>query len=240
MTLSEIFFRGFLSLYFFPKFVDIGITTRQALSRFCQTSDARSSGNPSPQASGNGSIMRLAPVPIRYAEFFPDRLDTLVQCAVESSLTTHASPQCLSGCAYLTLILCGLMHGRSRDEVLSANWEPLEWLRGSTDLHPEIDEVARGSFRTRRPPEIRGSGYVVKSLEAALWAFNKSDNFRDGALLAVNLGDDADTTGAVYGQIAGAVYGYEAIPEPWRESIAMKSTILEMTDRLASAAGIAI
>jgi ADP-ribosylglycohydrolase len=71
-------------------------------------------------------------------------------------------------------------------------------------LSPNIAEVAGGTFLRREPPHIKGSGHVVRSLEAALWAFAKSTSFEDGALLAVNLGDDADTTGAVYGQIAGA------------------------------------
>ena len=70
-----------------------------------------------------------------------------------------------------------------------------------------IAEIANGAFKYREPPEIKGSGYVVESLEAALWAFDRSQDFREGALMAVNLGDDADTTGAIYGQIAGAYYG---------------------------------
>ena len=76
----------------------------------------------------------------------------------------------------------------------------------------EIAEVASGSFKVKNPPEIRGTGYVVRSLEAALWAFARSSSFEEGCLLAVNLGDDADTTGAVYGQIAGAYYGESGIP----------------------------
>ncbi|MDP2644144.1 MAG: ADP-ribosylglycohydrolase family protein [Desulfobacterales bacterium] len=74
-------------------------------------------------------------------------------------------------------------------------------------LCPEIDEIACGSFKRKEPPQIVGSGYVVKSLEAALWAFARSSSFREGCLFAVNLGDDADTTGAIYGQLAGAFYG---------------------------------
>ena len=75
-----------------------------------------------------------------------------------------------------------------------------------------MDEVAAGSFLRREPPEIEGSGYVVRSLEAALWAFARGGSFREGALLAANLGHDADTTGAVFGQIAGAHYGEEGDP----------------------------
>lgn len=73
--------------------------------------------------------------------------------------------------------------------------------------------------KIKKPPQIKGSGYVVESLEAALWAFYHSDTFEEGALLAVNLGDDADTTGAVYGQLAGAYYGVGQIPAKWRNII---------------------
>jgi len=135
---------------------DIGSTTRSALSRFRKTGDARTSGDPSPQASGNGSIMRLAPVPIRYANLFPDQLDELISYLMDSSRPPHASPQCLSACAYLGLVLCGLIHGNDRDEVLAPNWQPLLHLKELHALHPEIAEVAAGSYREKKPPEIVG------------------------------------------------------------------------------------
>ena len=92
-------------------------------------------------------------------------------------------------------------------------------------LCAEIDEIAAGSFKRRRPPEIVGSGYVVKSLEAALWAFHRSETFGDGCLKAVNLGNDADTTAAIYGQIAGPFYGMDGIPSGWREKLAERELI---------------
>jgi ADP-ribosylglycohydrolase len=199
---------------------DIGVTTQSALRRFEQTGDARTSGDPSEHASGNGSIMRLAPVPIRYAHLFPDHLEELIRRAIESSLTTHASPQCLSACSYLTVVLCGLVHGTPRAEVLRPDWEPLTRAQNIHSLHRDVAEVARGSFRHKRPPAIRGSGYVVHSLEAALWAFHDAGDFREAVLRAVNLGDDADTTGAVCGQLAGACWGESGIPTEWRAGLA--------------------
>jgi ADP-ribosylglycohydrolase len=92
--------------------------------------------------------------------------------------------------------------------------------------------VASGSFKQKAPPEIRGSGYVVESLEAALWAFHRTDDFRDGLLRAVNLGHDADTTGAIYGQLAGAFYGVEAIPAEWRAKLALRDEIEGLADAL--------
>lgn len=204
---------------------DIGNTTVDALSRFQQHEDAKASGSPSSRASGNGSIMRLAPVPIRFADHFPDQVEQLAQLAAESSLPTHASPQCLSACRYFAIVLAGLIHGLERDEVLSPTWEPLQKLRAREPLHPEVDAVASGSFRDLKPPAIKGSGYVVKSLEAALWAFRDAQDFREAVLKAVNLGDDADTTGAVCGQLAGAFWGESGIPESWLEGLAKREMI---------------
>jgi ADP-ribosylglycohydrolase len=204
---------------------DIGITTRSALARFERTGDAKSSGDPSELAAGNGSLMRLAPVPIRYMEYFPKRITELAGLAAESSLPTHASPQCLSACRYLSVVLAGLMHGLDRKLVLSPEWEPLRHIRTSEPLHPEIDAVASGTFRTLAPPAIQGSGYVVKSLEAALWAFQDARGFREAVLRAVNLGDDADTTGAVCGQLAGACWGEQGIPREWLNGLARMDMI---------------
>jgi ADP-ribosylglycohydrolase len=199
---------------------DVGQTTVAALLRFAQTGDARIVGDPGEYASGNGSLMRLAPVPLAYARLFPGRLGDLVERAVESSLPTHASPQCQSACAYLAVLLAGLVHGLPREEVLRPDWEPLARARDLFPFHPAIEEVAQGSFRQKQPPDIQGSGYVVRSLEAALWAFHDAPDFRQAVLRAVNLGDDADTTGAVCGQLAGACWGEQGIPQGWLDGLA--------------------
>lgn len=204
---------------------DIGITTSAALMRFVETRDARHSGARDERSSGNGSIMRLAPVPIAYYRCLPNQLAILGERAAESSLPTHASGQCLSSCRYLALVLAGLISGVDRREVLSPDWAPLRQLREIEPLHDEVGEVAEGSFRRRKPPEIAGSGYVVKSLEAALWAFHQAADFRDAVLDAVNLGDDADTTGAVCGQLAGAYWGESGIPAAWLAGLAERETI---------------
>jgi ADP-ribosyl-[dinitrogen reductase] hydrolase len=198
---------------------DIGFTTAGALRRFQQIQDARRSGDPAEHASGNGSIMRLAPVAIYYADRFPDSIDQLARLAAESSLTTHASPQCLSACRYLALLLAGLIHGVDRRELLDPAWPPLEALRAAEPLHREVELIVSGSYREKQPPEIQGSGYVIQCLEAALWAFHDADDFSEAVLRAVNLGDDADTTGAVCGQLAGACWGESGIPAMWRQRL---------------------
>ena len=204
---------------------DIGISTRAALSRFNKDGDARCSGDSSERASGNGSIMRLAPVPMRYVSLFPSSIDELARLATESSLTTHASEQCLSACRYMALVLAGLLHGIDREEVLAPDWWPLLQLAKLALLHPAVAEVAAGSFRHKQPPEIKGSGWVVQSLEAALWAFHKADSFEEAVFQAVNLGDDADTTGAVCGQFAGAYWGESGVPQQWLDGLARRDLI---------------
>jgi ADP-ribosyl-[dinitrogen reductase] hydrolase len=164
--------------------------------------------------------MRLAPLPIRYHHLLPDEIESLSRLAEESSVPTHASDQCLSACRYMALVLCGLIHGEDRDEVLSPAWEPLARLKKIRPLHPLIQKVADGSFGSKQPPDIRGSGWVVQSLEAALWAFHDAASFEEAVLRAVNLGDDADTTGAVCGQFAGAFWGESGIPKSLRTGLA--------------------
>lgn len=206
---------------------DIGGTTRSALETF-MASHAPYCGSTNPHAAGNGSIMRLAPVPM----FFASNAVEAIERSGDSSRTTHGAQSCVDACRYYGGLIAGALNGVGKDELLSDHYSPAPDYWHEHPLCPEIDEIAAGSFKTRNPPEIRGTGHVVRSLEAALWAFHKGNDFREGALLAVNLGDDADTTGAVYGQIAGAYYGYQGIPEPWRDKVAMKDVILGLSDKL--------
>lgn len=204
---------------------DIGNATRGSLRIYERSRDARTSGDPGEYASGNGSIMRLAPVPIRYADLYPNDLAQLASLGEESSLPTHASAQCRSACRYMTVVLASLMHGEPRDQVLAPDWEPLASLVELAPLEPKIDAVIRGSFRANQPPDICGAGWVVKSLEAALWAFHDADSFEDAVLKAVNLGHDADTTGAICGQFAGAYWGESKISTSLLEGLARRDML---------------
>jgi len=206
---------------------DIGGTTRSALETFITTHNPYC-GSTNPHAAGNGSIMRLAPVPM----FFANQPSVAIERSGDSSRTTHGAQPCVDACRYYGGLIAGALNGVGKDDLLSDHWAPIPGYWHAHPLCPEIAEIAAGSFKRRNPPEIRGTGHVVRSLEAALWAFHKGNDFKEGALLAVNLGDDADTTGAVYGQIAGAFYGYDVIPKSWRDIVAMKEMILEFADKL--------
>jgi ADP-ribosylglycohydrolase len=207
----------------------IGATVRLALEQFQFGRDREPfGGSTDPLKASNGCIMRLAPVALAFVRQPALALD----CCVQSSRTTHGAPQCLDACWYFGGLLVGALQGTPREQLLSANYCPLPAAAPRRELGPEIAEVAAGSFERRQPPEIKGTGHVVRSLEAALWAFRHSTTFEEGALLAVNLGDDADTTGAVYGQLAGAHYGESGIPLRWRGLLAHHDLLVTVADRL--------
>jgi ADP-ribosyl-[dinitrogen reductase] hydrolase len=206
---------------------DIGGCVASALDRFERTREPYP-GETGDMSAGNGSIMRLAPVPI----FFADNPRKAIDFAAASSRTTHRAREAVDGCRYMASLVVGLLNGRSKAEVLSPVFEAVPRLWDVEPLARRVAKIRQGSFSRREPPQIRGGGYVIASLEAALWAFARSGSFSEGALLAINLGDDADTTGAVYGQIAGAAYGASRIPAAWLEKLAWRDRIEEMADQL--------
>jgi len=198
---------------------DIGNATRAALQRYLDSGEPFS-GSTNPGSAGNGSLMRLAPV-VLYG--YPHR-EQAVHYAGESSRTTHAAPACIDACRLFADQLCRALAGADRDLVLFASDPCLVQT-------PEIQAIARGEYRQKTIDQIQGSGYVVKSLEAALWCFYTTSSFEQAILAAANLGDDADTTAAICGQIAGAFYGEPGIPAGWLERLAL----VEEIRRLASA-----
>ncbi|MFK0688805.1 ADP-ribosylglycohydrolase family protein [Mesorhizobium sp. IMUNJ 23033] len=193
---------------------DIGITTRGALDRYRRTGDPYA-GSPDPGASGNGALMRLSPVAIRHWR----SLETALDVARRQTRTTHGSPPTIEASSILTHLLVKAIEGRPLTEVLTG---------------PEAGAVG-GGFRSLHRDEITGSGYVVKSLQAALWAVNRTTDFRSAVLLAANLGDDADTTAAIAGQLAGAAYGASGIPMEWLTKLAWRDRLERAADRLFEA-----
>lgn len=198
---------------------DIGMTVSSALNRYMQTLNPFS-GSTSAQAAGNGSIMRLAPIPI----FYNDNKKDCIHYAGESSRTTHAAPECIEACKLLASLIQNAFTAESKTEILKNI--------GFTPLEQKVKNLALGNFLRKSESEIKGIGYVIDSLEAALWCFFRSDNFKQAILMAANLGDDADTTAAVCGQIAGAYYGYRGIPQKWSTTITMSEDIAQLAQNL--------
>lgn len=203
------------------KCFDIGAATSDALERY------RANGNPiagskNPQSAGNGSIMRLAPIAI----YTQDKPELALKYAVEQSKATHRAPACLVACRLLAQVLVRALHGFPKTEVMAPL--PQDQLQ-----FVELTAIANGQYKTKPMEQIKGSGYVVESLEAAFWCFWQTDNFKDCVLLAANLGDDADTTAAIAGQVAGAFYGESGIPLPWLKKLSMSKTIGLMAEELS-------
>ncbi|MFO1059865.1 MAG: ADP-ribosylglycohydrolase family protein [Dongiaceae bacterium] len=190
---------------------DIGMATRAALSRFCDSGDPIA-GSRDPMSAGNGSLMRLAPVAIRWHR---DAARAVLEARRQSE-TTHAAAAALDACAYFANLLVQAIGGGSRTEVL----QPID-LEGD----PAVRQVASGSWLGKSRGRIESSGYVVHTLEAALWSVAGAASFEDAVLRAANLADDADTVAAVAGQLAGALWGVSGIPPHWRDRLAWRDDI---------------
>jgi ADP-ribosyl-[dinitrogen reductase] hydrolase len=203
---------------------DIGMTVSGALDRFEETRNPFA-GSTSPDSAGNGALMRLAPVVLFY---YPDR-ERVQRRAVDSSRTTHAAPEALDCVRLMAHVVAVALAGASKGEMLDASSLRL----GS----PGVAALATGSYLRKSEAEIAGTGYAVASLEAALWCFHRTDSFEAAVLRAANLGDDADTTAAIVGQVAGAYYGLDSIPAAWRKRLHMGEEIVEVAHRLGAALG---
>ena len=206
---------------------DIGIATSDALARF-EDSGNPWSGSTDPYSAGNGSIMRLAPVVLAYAS----SPSLVMKMSLDSSRTTHGAEEATDACRYLGALISLALSGHPKEVILSKDAALSAVGLSSDDLAPNVSEVAGGSFIRKKPPQIEGDAYVVRTLEAALWAFHNTDDFEEGCLAVVNLGDDADTTAAVYGQIAGAYYGAPGIPKRWLEKLYARDEIVVLADDL--------
>lgn len=182
--------------------------------------------------SGNGSIMRLSPVVIKYYSEKEDdeKFQELIQYAKLSSKTTHPNKCCQDACGALALIINRCLNGKlTKEEILNVSEEDINNIKISNE---SIVEIMKGSYKNKQRDEISSSGYVVHTLEAALWCFLNSNDYNSAVLLAANLGHDADTMASVTGQIAGAYYGYENINKNWLNNIQKKEDLSITFDKL--------
>jgi len=181
-------------------------------------------GSHDPEQLDKDPLARVAPA-VMY--FFADSATAIARAAEAARITAQA-PLVLDCVRLLAAVLYQALAGRDKAAVLRP---PREWwVTAST--RAEVLGVYEGSYTKRTPPEIHAGGHVVQALEAALWAFHNGATFREGALLAANLGRDSDVVTAVYGQIAGAHHGVSAIPGIWRNSLMKHEVVMDSADRL--------
>ena len=203
-----------------------GATTRKALERFAAWGIPYV-GDSSDQGASNGSLMRIAPIPM----FFRHDPVAALRYARDSSRTTHANIVVLEACQYLTALMIKALNGADKEEVLFGDLSSFPGFTGQGGLSELSKRLSLGWMKKKRF-QLRSGFYVVDTLACALSALHHSCSFEEGLLQAVNLGGDADTVGAVYGQLAGAVYGEEQIPRVWRRSVFMSKEIYDTAVRL--------
>lgn len=211
------------------KCFDIGISTREALDFYIQKSEFIKDVG---ENAGNGSIMRLAPVALYFStdESNKNGLQLLLKAARLSSITTHPNEKCIESCAALALIINRALNKKYSDKDKFLDFEENDLLEQINNN--EVKNILKGSFKEKTRDDISSSGYVLHSLEAALWSFYNTNNFRDAILLAANLGHDADTIAAICGQISGAYYSYSYIPVKWLNKLKDKNKIEKLAEDL--------
>jgi ADP-ribosyl-[dinitrogen reductase] hydrolase len=202
---------------------DIGLTVSGALTRYLASGDPFA-GDPDPRAAGNGALMRLAPVPM----FWAASAEATWQQAGESTRTTHGALEAIECSRMFALQLRAALQGEGKAAILAT--------APPAPLSEKVAALARGDYASKPREDIKGSGYCVESLEAALWCFAHTQSFEEAVLAATNLGDDADTTAAICGQLAGAFYGVQGIPANWLDKLVMREEIAQMADRLLALA----
>jgi len=201
----------------------IGLQTSAVISQW-----SRVGGDPirfasrEDRKSGNGSLMRLTPAPM----YFYGNLDEAMKNAGLSSMITHGSRTCIESCIIYAEAIHRALTGATKEEILATPSE------GEELITPDLQTIIKGEYKNKHSRDIKSSGYVVHSLEASLWSFHKSNSFKEAILIATNLGDDADTTAAITGMLAGAYYGFESIPDDWKRNLNEGQMIVDTADKL--------
>lgn len=216
------------------KSFDIGRTCLQAIRAYLICHNTSECGQVGEYSNGNGSLMRIHPFAL-YAYAKGMTLGKSLDIIREGSALTHAHPRSIYACGIYAMVLWEILRGADKAKVL-AEIENAAVLFDS--FYPEESDYFDWAFHktllAKSEDEISGSGYVVTSLEAALWCLLTTDSYKECVLKAVNLGEDTDTIAAIAGGLAGAMYGYDAIPEEWRRTLIKKDYIEELCEKAFS------
>ncbi len=216
---------------------DIGHTTRHTIKRLRQGVPPLEAGGTREQDNGNGSLMRILPLALRWPSL---PVTELLARAHALSCLTHAHPRSQLACGFYTVLAARLLAGESPiagyqqtiELVLPVYKQP----PFDSELH-HFQRVFNGSIANLPEDEINGDGYVVHTLEASLWCLLRAETYREVVLTAVNLGEDTDSTAAVAGGLAGIFWGLDSIPAEWVDGLARIGDIRGLTDRLGEGGG---
>ncbi len=218
--------RGFMAWYYHAaytphgKVFDIGNTTADAIRRLHQGAAPEKAGGTDKYDNGNGSLMRIAPLTFHVAGMA--EAEERFRIVRDVSSITHGHALSVAACYIYVEMLNKLRLGCTGKAAYASLQEDFAHGVPFIDRHTlsRFDRILKHDISTLPESEIKSGGFVIDTLEAALWCFLTTDNYRDAVLKAVNLGDDTDTTGAVTGALAGLAYGLNGIPQEWREQLA--------------------
>lgn len=218
---------------------DVGMASQAAIVRYEKGTPPLACGGASEYDNGNGSLMRIAPLALYLKDKQDANLGDILQEAHNLSKLTHAHPRSQMACGIYTLITLNLLDGQPlpsaiEDGLKSAHDFYSAEKAFSRELH-SYERLWNFDAFTKLPmDDIRSSGYVVDTLEASLWILANTSSYSEAVLAAVNLGDDTDTTGAVVGGLAGAAYGWAAIPQRWKDALLKLDYLEELCQQAKS------
>lgn len=221
---------------------DVGATTADAITRFIEGTDPLECGGKGEDDNGNGSLMRIAPMALWIARHPNNSMDESMEMVHKVSSLTHAHPRSMMACGLYVLVLLYILQGRDlKDAIITGLNHGIDYYRKRKEYAKEIikyNPMIMGTFASMPENKIKSDGYVVDTLSAAMWCLLNSNGYKECVLKAVNLGNDADTVGAVTGAAAGLAYGYEAIPKRWiNKSMKGKKVLDKVCNDFAKAIG---
>ena len=212
---------------------DIGRTTLRAVSRLKKGVSPKESGDKDVNSNGNGSLMRILPLAF-YME--QENIVTLMTHVHQVSAITHAHPVSEMACGFYVVLAVSLLKGCSLKEAYFRSINTCLDFYSQKPYQQELSRfsnVLSGKISCLKEEEINSGGYVVDTLESALWCLLRNNSYRDTVLKAVNLGHDTDTTAAVAGGLAGLYYGFDNIPVEWTETLARREEIQLLLERFS-------
>ena len=211
---------------------DIGIATRQAIERLENGTPPELAGGFDEMDNGNGSLMRILPL-VMYIKDLD--IDQRYEWTKKVSSLTHAHVRSVMACFYYLEFAKKIVEGKDKFQAYTELQSEMITHVAKREINPqEIQKFSRlltKDISTVNEKYIQSRGYVIYTLEAAVWCILTTSNYKEAVLKAVNLGEDTDTTAAVAGGLAGLIYGIESIPKEWLEVIARKLDIVELANR---------
>ena len=212
---------------------DVGIATRKAINRLRVVKHPTEAGSTAERDNGNGSLMRILPLAV-YAKDLS--IDERCEIVKQVSSITHAHSRSVLACIYYIEFALNILEAETIEEAyLNTNFWLRIYLEENTEYQTEsifFERILNGSLLELSENEIKSSGYVIDSLEAAIWCLLHSNSYEECILKAVNLGEDTDTIACIAGGIAGVFYDVKKIPEHWINKFARKEDILNLANRL--------